>query len=62
MSFRPIYKPRKWVPNIHHLNYEDIFNNERCIDEVIKQDLVNIVDICAHPGAIDLIEENITNI
>lgn len=62
MSFRPIYKPRKWVPNIHHLNYEDIFNNERCMDEVIKQDLVNIVDICAHPGAIDLIEENITNI
>lgn len=62
MSFQPIYKLRKWVPSIQHLDYENALNNERCVDELIKQDMVNISDLSAHPCAIDLIEKNMEEV
>lgn len=59
MSFRPIYKPRCWVPSIHHLDYERVLNNPRCVNELEKQDMVNAFDLSAHPGAIHLIEKEL---
>lgn len=61
MSFRPIYKPRAWVPSIQHLDYEHVLNNPRSINELEKQDMINVFDLSAHHSAIHLIEDELNN-
>lgn len=61
MSFRPIYKPRSWVPSIHNLDYERLLNNPHCVNELEKQDMVNVFDLSAHYSAIHLIEDELNN-
>ena len=58
MSFRPLYKIRNWMPNIKNLNYEDLLNNPRCINEVEKNDMVSEKDLSGHPDAIHLLEKS----
>ena len=58
MSFRPLYKIRSWMPNIKYLNYEDLLNNPRCINEVEKNDMVCESDLSGHPDAIHLLEKS----
>ena len=58
MSYRPIYKLRSWVPNIMHLSYNAILNNPRCIHAMEEADLINMDDLSAHPGAIELLEKH----
>lgn len=59
MSFRPVYKPRSWVPSIQHLDYERLLNNPHCVNELEKQDMVNVFDLSAHDSAIHLIENEL---
>lgn len=62
MSFRPLYKIRDWMPNINHLDYENILNNEHAIHELEKNDMVSVKDLSGHPEAIHLLERDAENI
>jgi len=62
MSFRPIYKLRSWVPSIHHMDYESIVNNPHSIDEIEKQDMIDVSNLSGHDGAIEIIEKNMDEV
>ena len=62
MSFRPIYKLRTWVPSIHHMDYESVLNNPNCIDELEKQDMMDVTHLSGNPAAIEIIEKNMDQV
>lgn len=62
MSFRPIYKYRDWLPDIKQLDDEILSTNVAAIDELEKNQMLDLWYVSSNPGAITLLERNIPNI
>ena len=57
MSFRPLYKIRDWMPCVKYLDYDELIENPRSINELEKHDMVSVNNMSKHPDAIHLLEK-----
>lgn len=62
MSFYPIYKKRKWIPDVFLLDWKVLSTNSNAIADLQKSNMLDLFEVSSNPGAIKILEKNLNNI